>query len=393
MPPVPVYENLVPGADVLTVAAADKGRGSAVVNCSASTHEVDYYEDGSSTPRFSLFPPVSPTAGCPEVKVCADSSRLAIGYTAVSGLATVDVWDTQSPNGTLLQTLTVPVGGYRHHDFSGDGSTVLIGTDNHDWLYDVNNGTLIFDDGTTVSQDAHSVNVDGTAWGRGGFDLGAWVLNAGTYHRVLTFNDTSLGFPVYAASISADGSTFAAASYDATSPAKFRVYCFALTPSSSSLLWTYAKNGLGTFTDYPAAVSLSDDGRYIGVGSWGTANNSHPEALLFDRDAGNVPIGSIDTPGSVFDLDLSGDGQFLVAGTKAVHANTFGNGGAGYSFDRGGQGFWLSGTVSLPGQATLNVGGTPGDSVLLSRPASACSPCPRRTSATSPAPTTSIPPR
>src|SRR5207249_1684778 len=126
---------------------------------------------------------------------------------------------------------------FRQHDLSADGKVVLIGSDDHDWLFNVDSGALLFDDGTTVSDDAHSVNQDGTAWGRGGFDLGAWVATNGHYTRVLTFNDGTLGFGVYWCGISADGKTFAAAAYDATANAKFRVYCFALTPSSSSLLW------------------------------------------------------------------------------------------------------------------------------------------------------------
>jgi hypothetical protein len=38
-------------------------------------------------------------------------------------------------------------------------------------------------------------------------------------------------------------------------------------------------------------------------------------------------IGQIDFPGSAFSVDVSSDGQYVVGGSKAVHANQFGSGG------------------------------------------------------------------
>ena len=35
----------------------------------------------------------------------------------------------------------------------------------------------------------------------------------------------------------------------------------------------------------------------------------------------------IDFPGSAFGVDVSADGQYVVGGSKAVHANQFGSGG------------------------------------------------------------------
>ena len=364
-PPATLYENLLTNSDLVMLAAADKGWACAVTRCvvASNLYEFRYSTGSSAAPVYTVPVPVGAGTGCPEPAISADGSRAAIGYTDGAGLATVDVWDAA---GSMVNTLVVPTGSFREHDLSGDGSTVLIATGNHDWLYDVDTGALLFDDGSTVSTDAHAISGDGKAWGRGGFDVGAWVFNGSTYVRVVNFVDGGFGFFVpLACGISADGSTFAAAAYDATNANKFRVYAWHLTPSGSTLLWTYIKTGTGALQDAPAAVSLSDDGRWIAVGSWGNASQSHPEALLFDRDAGNVPVASVDTPGSVFDLDLSGDGQFIVIGTKAVHANDFGNGGEGYSFDRGGQGQWLTGTPSIGQSITLHFGGNPGDAVFL----------------------------
>jgi hypothetical protein len=48
-----------------------------------------------------------------------------------------------------------------------------------------------------------------------------------------------------------------------------------------------------------------------------------------------------------------------------VHANIFGNGGEGYSFDMGGQTFWLSGTPSVGRSITLSTQGSLNDVVIL----------------------------
>jgi hypothetical protein len=47
--------------------------------------------------------------------------------------------------------------------------------------------------------------------------------------------------------------------------------------------------------------------------------------MVFNR---NVDlIGAINFPGSAFGVDVSADGQYVVGGSKAVHANQFGSGG------------------------------------------------------------------
>jgi hypothetical protein len=366
-PPLPVYEIPLLGADFVEVKAADDGPACALAVVQPSTgvspNELRLLEGFSTTPVFTV-------SGLPnfEVAVSDDGRFVAAAYSPSMGVARVDVFDANAPSPTVpVAMLTSTVQSFREHDISGDGSTVLLATHMSNHVFDVATGNEIFTDSTTVSHDAHSIDFDGDTWARGGFNpVRAWIHNGATYQAVLNFSDPTLGFPVYTAcDVSADGSTLVAAAYDANNNSLFRVYCFDLDLAGSTTLWTYVNNGSGGLQDTPQAVSLSDDGRWIAVGSWGAEFSGHPEALLFDRNAGPVPIGSVDTPGSVFDVDLSGDGQFLVVGTKAVHANVFGNGGEGYSFDRGGQGHRLVGTASVGRSIALETGGTPGDSVIL----------------------------
>src|SRR5690606_6717437 len=102
---------------------------------------------------------------------------------------------------------------------------------------------------TTVSHDAHTINFDGTAFGRAGFNpIRAWVKTGTTYQQVLSHNDTTLGFAVHtAADISGDGTTYVTAGYDAQANARMRVLCFRLSSTGSTLLWTYSSDGGGTY--------------------------------------------------------------------------------------------------------------------------------------------------
>lgn len=367
-PPVPVWTVPMPGYGTVIVRAADDAPVAAVsVRTSAGVPELRAYRAYQSTPLLQTVLPLNANQLWAECDIDDAGRYLTAGYDNASGHATVAVYDLLSANPTVpVQVLTSTTSGHREHRISGDGKTVLIATHRSDALYDVATGNLLFEDGSAVSVDAHTIAHSADTFARGGFDVGAWKRSGTSWNRVLTFNDATLGFGIYTAcALSKDGTTYAVAATDANTYQLFRVFVWRLTSTGSTLLWTYQSAGSGTLQTTPTAVSVSDDGRWIGVGSWGTGGNTPPEALLFDRDAGNVPVATIDAPGSVFDLDLAPDGQFLLAGTKAVHANTFGNGGIAYCLDRGGQGHRAKGTPAIGRGVIWETGGNPGEPVVL----------------------------
>jgi hypothetical protein len=92
-------------------------------------------------------------------------------------------------------------------------------------------------------------------------------------------------------------------------------------------------SGSGSFQDTVQGAQASADGSLFAVASWGLQDNAHPEVQVFDRDLNLV--GSIDTPGSPFSIDMTADGLYVVVGGKHVHANTFGNGSDSYSYRTG----------------------------------------------------------
>jgi hypothetical protein len=94
-------------------------------------------------------------------------------------------------------------------------------------------------------------------------------------------------------------------------------------------IWSYSyRQGTG-YQDLPTDVDISADGNWFAVGSWGDQGNQNGEAVVFNRWY-PTPYFELNMAGSCFSLDLSSDGEYLLAAGKHVHANVFGNGGDAY---------------------------------------------------------------
>jgi hypothetical protein len=133
----------------------------------------------------------------------------------------------------------------------------------------------------------------------------------------------------------------------------------ALDVPSKSITMTQTVTGSGGFQNAVGDVSCSADGQRFAIGLWGDQGNLAAELRLYDR-AQNTPLATLNTPGSVFGIDLSADGQRVVAGSKAVHANTFGNGGRLDLLDAGGEDFILRGAPTLGSTISVELHAPPG---------------------------------
>jgi hypothetical protein len=92
--------------------------------------------------------------------------------------------------------------------------------------------------------------------------------------------------------------------------------------------WTYT-TPLGsdsTFQDIPYCSDISDDGRIVAFGTWGNADQTHDEVLVFNTDKPEAPWFSIDQTGSCMGLDLSDNGTLLTTTGKLTHANMISSG-------------------------------------------------------------------
>ena len=95
--------------------------------------------------------------------------------------------------------------------------------------------------------------------------------------------------------------------------------------ATAQFIGSYPVSGGGSFQGTPIGAESNDNGTVLAFASWGTEFHDWPEVMVFNR---NVElIGAIDFPGSAFSVGVSADGQYVVGGSKAVHANQFGSGG------------------------------------------------------------------
>ena len=155
------------------------------------------------------------------------------------------------------------------------------------------------------------------------FSFDVYAFSGTTYTRVIHFSQANFWFGG-ACAISHDGSTAGTfASNYANNWLNGVVYLFDV--ASGNMLGSYPVSGSGMYQGTPVGAGSNDDGSVMAFASWGTQFHDWPEVMVFNR---NVQlIGQIDFPGSAFSVDVSSDGQYVVGGSKAVHANQFGSGG------------------------------------------------------------------
>ncbi|QQS37921.1 MAG: T9SS type A sorting domain-containing protein [Ignavibacteriales bacterium] len=250
-------------------------------------------------------------------------------------------------------------------NFSADGNTVVINGRNHQYVYNVSDGSLIWDHFIDNTESPAVISGDGSiivTADNSGF-IQTWIKNqSGTEYNLLWQYKIPLvsSFTNWASSvdISADGSTivagtliFLSSGYDGSVIA-FDTYGGGIPK------WTY----LGA-ADLVDDIALSDDGKVAAAVTWGDLSHIKPDLLVFDVETGDLTF-EIVSPGSFFTVDISHDGKKIIAGGKGVHAREFGNGGRLYYSEINLGGGNVSGTVDLAGTSDdsgvlLKVSGNP----------------------------------
>jgi hypothetical protein len=134
--------------------------------------------------------------------------------------------------------------------------------------------------------------------------------------------------------------------------------------STHSIEWQYDyPTGSGSYQDVVEWIDCSSDGRWSVVGSWGCQTGGGDEVSVFDDLNPGEPVFSINTPGSMFHVDITDDGKYISAAGKHVHANVMGSGTDVYMAEitqtgTGGtevdEGFWLD-ILTNPVRGTLTV--------------------------------------
>lgn len=280
----------------------------------------------NGTPDWSFpFPVSDPNlpASSKKVAVSYDGSTVAaVVSDSVTLNSTLYVFEADTGDIRSMRTDTLRMDAV---DLTDDGSMALVTEDNLAVLVDTTNGNTIFSvAGSGAGNIFYRISGDGTVFVTDGFDLDVYKFDGTTYQRVIHFSQASNWFGG-ASIVSRDGSTVGSfAGNFANNWISGEVFLFDVP--SAQMIGSYPVSGTGMYQGTPVGAESNDNGTVMAFASWGTEFHDWPEVMVFNRSV--QLIGQIDFPGSAFSVDVSADGQYVVGGSKAVHANQFGSGGS-----------------------------------------------------------------
>ena len=240
-------------------------------------------------------------------------------------------------------------GGAENLISSGDGSTLVFtqysGEFKSMWIMETTNGSILFE-GNNKNQYPPAASYDGKLIVNGDYSGFVHVYEYdsinNTYYEKWNFHVGGGGTSAWVVGmgISGDGSTIAIGTLVfLSSDVDGEIYLF--DSYSPEPVWVYEHAG-----DLVQSIDLSYDGSIIAAVGWGPLDHSRPDFYLFRRNS-NVPVYSINTPGSMYDVDLTPDGTMCTFGGKAVHARQMGSGGFLYNLNSYPGGGIVEGIIDL----------------------------------------------
>lgn len=250
-----------------------------------------------------------------------DGSVFAIGGLKDGNLA-VTVFGHDSPEPALVYENADYIYPPRQLRLTADGSKIIFSVGASLLRVDAATGELEGTFNLGASTDCFGVSADGSlvAFGFTAARLAQW--NGSAYEQAWSRGVS--GYYAGAAVISDDNGAVYFGFYKSNYMSN-RIYRF--DAASSTPVWTYDyPSGSGSNQDIVSWMDCSSDGRLLAVSSWGCQTGGGPEVTVLDDLDPSAPIFTIDTPGSMFHVDISPDGSLVSAAGKHVHANVFGSG-------------------------------------------------------------------
>jgi len=258
--------------------------------------------------------------------ISRDGSTLVVGANDSKSKLKIFVFDSSTPPPETLWTKEM-VGQQwdcvEGVDLTDDGSLILITTYYDFYVLKREDGSLI-KKGENYGEVPAQISGDGSYLVSGDFEgritVYHWNEENQDYDTLWTYDAGDCW--VTALDISDDGSTIMAGTFDYTNLPNSKVLIFNII--SNVPLWEYKNYG-----DLVSDVSLTLNGfRGVAV-SWGDRENLLYDLTIFNRESSS-PLFSLSSPGSFFSAEISGDGNYVIAGSKLVHARTLGRGGTLY---------------------------------------------------------------
>ena len=279
----------------------------------------------NGTPDWSFQYPVSdPNLPASSMKVATSrdgSTMAAVVSDSVTQNQTLYIFDAAT--GAIRRTWTNSL-RMDAVALTDNGSLALVTQDSQATLIDTGTGNIVFSvAGSGAGLIYYPISGDGSVFVVGGFNFDVYAFNGTTYNRVIHYTQANSWFGG-ASAVSRDGSTVGTFAGDSANGWLSGVVLLFDVPTGQ-LLGSYPVSGSGQYSGLPVGAASNDDGSVMAFASWGTEFHDWPEVMVFNRSV--QLIGQINFPGSAFSVDVSSDGQYVVGGSKHVHANVFGNGG------------------------------------------------------------------
>lgn len=319
------------------VASADEADVHAVlrqeqpVGSTSRAAHLEVFSSSSSQPLLSWYFP--DTVWGNGVNFCDVSSdgRWVTAAIKAGGDAHVVVFDLASstPSTPVLDTYPGLFGEIEFLAISDDGARVNLTSKLQGRVLRTDGGPddlaeYYFD----TLEVGHSFSDSGNAFARPtGAGMKVHKLVGGTYVLAGEFNPYAWDAPQqsYITALNADGSVVAAVFF--TAPDYQTVEVFAWDVHSGNELLHDTLSGSGSLDNWPSDLVISDSGDRLAVGLWGDQAGLVPEITVYERGGaqpGYQRLVQFDTPGSVGDLDMSGDGAHLASTGRSTHFNQIG---------------------------------------------------------------------
>ncbi len=295
----------------------------------------------------------------PSVIMSLDGSTMAVGMANIAAqLYYIKVYSVSS--GDLICTLPENGSGtfFREIRITDDGSLIAAVNGAEVVVYETDTGNERSRINMGASNDAFDISGDGSIWAYGWTDVDVYQWNESTQSYTYLTEISGQGY-CGEVGISGDGSTIATGWYTTSyNQNVIRIY----DTNLETELWNYTYPVTsGPYQDIPSAMALSTDGRWIAMASWGDTDSDR-EVCIFDREVPGEPYFTVNTPGSVFALTLSADGNLALSCGKGVHANEMGRDGDAFMVyldvpDFPGEGRWVymaGGDFSVAARANLD---------------------------------------
>jgi len=328
------------------------------------------FGSSSENPRWSAVLP-TPASSNPTIALAVSRNGqriVTLAHNSSINKADLSVFGPDSAT-PLRQGSYVTNGTFRGIDLSADGTRLAVASDLRIQVIDLDTGAIAWS--VTPFESMHgtlalSGNGEWLSYGATGACRLFQRTSSGTYVQVLNrvFPGNSYCGKV---DLSDDGSTLAAAfnmsnSLGIQDRVAVEVYDIQASLLAGSLQPVH-RHETPTPTiavqNIAADLECSADGRVVAAGTWGDAAGPLEEVVVFRRNEGYGAWRVALLPGSVFDIDLSGDGRALLVASKAAHANLLASGGRLSQYDLSGGDLEVANLPVSGGTLRIVAHGTP----------------------------------